>query len=66
MDNVTLFRQLKDYDSEEDIRDEGGNYGIYLANLSFYKSKKFGDFREWLMMARLSTLEEEALLIQNN
>ncbi len=66
MDDATLFELLRNYDPNQDIeytnRDHiGGNYGIYLANLVYQKSKKFKDFREWLMKARLSALEREAL-----
>ncbi len=66
-----LLRKIREYDSDKDIEDTNrnhiaGSYGHILANLIFLKSDKFGDPKKCLMTARLSVLEEEALLRQNN
>ena len=71
MDYAELLRWIREYNSDEDIEDTsrnhaGGNDGIYLANLIFLKSSGLEDSKKWSMMARLSALEEEALLRQNN
>jgi len=71
MDYAELLRWIREYNSDEDIDDTsinhaGGNDWIYLANLIFLKSNGLENSKKWSMMARLSALEEEALLRQNN
>ena len=63
MDDVELFERMQEYDSEEDIRTEGGKYGIYLADCVFYRTE-LEDLRKWEMLASLSFCEKEALCLE--
>ncbi len=58
MDNASLFRLYQEYDPEKDL---SGNWRVYLVNEILRRCGGHENFARWLMLARLSTLEKEAL-----